>query len=57
MLIDFDEILACAQLIYIYKMYFLNFYQSHRKNWKKETFTWIILNFPFWNFHLVNSNF
>lgn len=27
MLIDFDEILACAQLICIYKMYFLNFYQ------------------------------
>lgn len=44
------KFLAYVQLTYIYKIYFLNFYQSHRKNWKKNN---ISILFAI----LTNSNF
>lgn len=46
------KFLAYVQLTYIYKIYFLNFYQSHRKNWKKKII-FISILFAI----LTNSNF
>lgn len=45
------KFLAYVQLTYIYKIYFLNFYQSHKKNWKKIIFISILFAI------LTNSNF